>query len=318
MIDAQLTLQQSMRMLATQWFEYLEENPIIGGRLMSDETRAGPTWREVAGWALWLLRRSRPNLTHGAAAGATDGSSSFAAALASSTPDRTAGPSQPQPPAQQQEKTPDDGRTSQASSSDEAPAPASTAGAPLPAAPAEQQEQSPPSTSTALEPYSAPRLSTFTAGEPRGAKNKELVESWLEIFRSRILLALYPGMSQLSAGELRLYWTRVHKSLAACFSDKGRAAWAEEAAAGARTAAIRQGKRTPRQQAEATRTIKNVTTELKPNLPRSARGPGGKRMGSAPPPPGGGGGGGAFGIGAPKQHLATRHVRGAIHGGAWG
>ena len=56
----------------------------------------------------------------------------------------------------------------------------------------------------------------------------------------------------------RLFWARVDKSLSSLFGDKRRSCWADAAAADARASAIRQGKRTPRQQAAAVHAIKFV------------------------------------------------------------
>ena len=133
--------------------------------------------------------------------------------------------------------------------------------------------------------------------------------SWQQAPNCRV--ALYPGMRSMGASDQRLYWTRVLKSFAAVFADKSRAAWAEAAAAGARTTAVRQGKRTPRQHAEATIAIKSIDVELKPRLPRSARGPGVKRLDTSLSSAFGttSSTSATFGIGAPKSHLATRHVR---------
>ena len=75
----------------------------------------------------------------------------------------------------------------------------------------------------------------------------------------------------MSAGEWRLYWSRVRKSFDTLFSDKRRSTWADAAAAEARATAIRQGKRTPRQQQAAAAAIKVVTSELRPKLPRGPR-----------------------------------------------
>ena len=301
-----------VRTLAKQWFEYLEEHPEIGGRLEGGDD-VMPTWKDVARWAMWLLRNARPQLASNEQLRAKQTTTVGMLAIASppvATPPEASLPSAPAPAAseldtfspyrtsQQQFHR----RYSQESVDSEAPAPA-----PAPAPSRTATLALPADESLNLSLYNAAARMAFMPGEPRGDKNRQVVEAWLNAAQLHVFPALYPAMAAMAAGDRRLYWTRVVKSFAGHFSDKGRAAWAEAAAAGARTAAVRQGKRTPRQHAAATSAIKSVEAELKPRLPRSARGPGGKRL--QPPTPTPGPGGTAFGVGAPKPALGSRHVR---------
>ena len=88
------------------------------------------------------------------------------------------------------------------------------------------------------------------------------IEQHLKLAEAHVLKALYPGMLKMARGEWRLYWARIRKAVERCFTRNARQAWADVAAAGARSRAMRDGLSSARQQQAASSAIKLISTEL--------------------------------------------------------
>jgi len=88
------------------------------------------------------------------------------------------------------------------------------------------------------------------------------IEQHLKLAKAHVLKALYPGMLTMERGEWRLYWARIQKAFERCFTHNARQAWADVAAAGARSRAMREGLSSARQQQAASSAIKLISTEL--------------------------------------------------------
>ena len=104
----------------------------------------------------------------------------------------------------------------------------------------------------------------------RRGTHKSAIEASLRILRLHVFCSLYPGMASRGSGDWRLYWARVHQSFGNYFGDVGRETWAAALDADARAAAIRRGKRTPRQHEAARAAVTAANHELRAPPPRRA------------------------------------------------
>jgi hypothetical protein len=54
--------QTALHEVVDRWRDFLDCHPDIDARLLADKSRSGPTWKDTAAWAVWLLTSLRPQL----------------------------------------------------------------------------------------------------------------------------------------------------------------------------------------------------------------------------------------------------------------